>query len=414
MNNNLKMVLLVFVTFFVISLITNIIGPLIPDIINDFDLNLTLVALLPFSFFIAYGIISIPSGMLIQKIGEKSVMILAFSLAFIGSFIFASFPNYTLAVISLFVIGSGMAMLQVVINPLLRVAGGEENFAFNATAAQLIFGLASFFSPLAYSYFVLNLNQSSEGNSWFLYFFNLITPDHLLWISLYWLFAIISLIMIVVIILYNFPKVKLKHDERIGPIETHLSLLKNPIVIIYFFGIFTYVGLEQGVANWISKFLDIYHDYDPQIIGAKTISWFWGLMTAGGILGVILLKIIDSKVVLKLFTCLTMVSLMAALYMSGPIALVAFPAVGFFSAVMYPIIFSLALNSISENHGTFSGILVTGIFGGAVVPLIVGVLGDYFGLRNGMLFLFLPLLFILFIGFWARPIISNKTVLNNQ
>jgi len=414
MNNNLKMVLLVFVTFFVISLITNIIGPLIPDIINDFDLNLTLVALLPFSFFIAYGIISIPSGMLIQKIGEKSVMILAFGLAFIGSFIFASFPNYTLAVISLFVIGSGMAMLQVVINPLLRVAGGEENFAFNATAAQLIFGLASFFSPLAYSYFVLNLNQSSEGNSWFLHFFNLITPDHLLWISLYWLFAIISLIMIVVIILYNFPKVELKHDERIGPIETHLSLLKNPIVIIYFFGIFTYVGLEQGVANWISKFLDIYHDYDPQIIGAKTISWFWGLMTAGGILGVILLKIIDSKVVLKLFTCLTIVSLMVALYMSGPIALVAFPAVGFFSAVMYPIIFSLALNSISENHGTFSGILVTGIFGGAVVPLIVGVLGDYFGLRNGMLFLFLPLLFILFIGFWARPIISNKTVLNNQ
>ena len=220
--------------------------------------------------------------------------------------------------------------------------------------------------------------------------------------------------MIVVIILYSFPKVELKQNERIGPIETHLSLLKNPIVVIYFFGIFTYVGLEQGVANWISKFLDIYYGYDPQIIGAKTISWFWGLMTAGGILGVILLKIIDSKVVLKLFTCLTIVSLMAALYMSGPIALVAFPAVGFFSAVMYPIIFSLALNSISEHHGTFSGILVTGIFGGAVVPLIVGVLGDYFGLRNGMLFLFLPLLFILFIGFWAKPIISNKTVLNNE
>ena len=81
--------------------------------------------------------------------------------------------------------------------------------------------------------------------------------------------------------------------------------------------------------------------------------------------------------------------------------------------VMYPIIFSLALNSLSEHHGTFSGILVTGIFGGAVVPLIVGVLGDYFGLRNGMLFLFIPLSFILFIGFWAKPIISNKTVLNN-
>jgi fucose permease len=108
-----------------------------------------------------------------------------------------------------------------------------------------------------------------------------------------------------------------------------------------------------------------------------------------------------------------MISLFLALFMPGPIALIAFPAVGFFAAVMYPIIFSLALNSLSEHHGTFSGILVTGIFGGAVVPLIVGVLGDYYGLRNGMLFLFIPLFFILFIGFWAKPIISNKTVLNN-
>ncbi len=219
--------------------------------------------------------------------------------------------------------------------------------------------------------------------------------------------------MIVIIILFNFPRVELKHDEKIGTIKAHISLLRNPVVIIYFFGIFTYVGLEQGVANLISKFLEIYHAYDPQIIGAKTISWFWGLMTAGGILGVILLKIIDSKIVLKVFTVFTMISLFLALFMPGSIALIAFPAVGFFAAVMYPIIFSLALNSLSEHHGTFSGILVTGIFGGAIVPLIVGVLGDYFGLRYGMLFLFIPLLFILFIGFWAKPIISNKTVLNN-
>ena len=165
MNKHFKMVILVFMTFFVISFITNIIGPLIPDIINDFELSLTLVALLPFSFFIAYGIISIPSGMLIQKVGEKTVMVLAFGLAFIGSSLFAFFPNYELAVISLFLIGSGMAMLQVVINPLLRVSGGEENFAFNATLAQLIFGLASFISPNVFPYFMLNLNQSNVENN---------------------------------------------------------------------------------------------------------------------------------------------------------------------------------------------------------------------------------------------------------
>ena len=84
--------------------------------------------------------------------------------------------------------------------------------------------------------------------------------------------------------------------------------------------------------------------------------------------------------------------------------------VGFFASVMYPIIFSLALNSLNEHHGSFAGILVTGIIGGAIVPLIVGWLGDHLGLRSGMCFVYLTLGFILSIGFWAKPIITNKTI----
>ncbi|MCH8327261.1 MAG: hypothetical protein IID15_01885 [Candidatus Marinimicrobia bacterium] len=124
----------------------------------------------------------------------------------------------------------------------------------------------------------------------------------------------------------------------------------------------------------------------------------------------ILLKLIDSKVVLVAFTALAMVTLFAALYMSGPVALIAFPLTGFFASVMYPIIFSLALNSVKEHHGSFSGILVTAISGGAVFPLIVGGLGDLFGLRTGMLFLFIPLAYILSIGIWAKPLISNEII----
>jgi len=116
---------LIMLTFFVISFLTNIIGPLIPDMITGFSLSLTLVALLPFAFFIAYGVMSIPSGMLIEKYKGKKIMVAAFGIAFAGSLILAIFPNYLSAVGSLFLIGCGMAMLQVVINPLLRTAGGE-------------------------------------------------------------------------------------------------------------------------------------------------------------------------------------------------------------------------------------------------------------------------------------------------
>jgi fucose permease len=88
--------------------------------------------------------------------------------------------------------------------------------------------------------------------------------------------------------------------------------------------------------------------------------------------------------------------------------------VGFFASVMYPVIFSLALNSIDEHHGSFAGIMVTGIIGGAIVPLIIGGLGDVVGLRTGMLFLYLTLGYILSVGFWAKPLITNQTVFNKS
>ena len=368
------------------------------------------MAVLPFAFFIAYGVMSIPAGLLIERFQEKPVMVAAFVVAFVGSSMLALFPTYLTAVGSLFLIGSGMAMLQVAINPLLREAGGEEHFAFNATVAQLIFGAASFLSPLVYSYLVLNLENPSANANFLITTLSRVVPENLPWVSLYWLFAVIAALMVAVVLVSKIPEVERKADEQVGSLATHLGLLKNPIVVLFFLGIFAYVGLEQGVANWISEFLDTYHGYDPQTTGARAVAWFWGLMTIGGVAGVVLLKLLDSKIVLVLFTSTAIISLTAALFMSGPVARIAFPMVGFFSAVMYPVIFSLALNSVEEHHGSFSGILVTAIIGGAVVPLIVGGLGDLFGLRNGMLFLYLTLGYILSIGFWAKPLIKNVTI----
>jgi len=401
---------LIFLTFFVISFLTNIIGPLVPEIIDDFELSLTLVAVLPFAFFIAYGVMSIPSGLLIEKYQEKPVMVAAFVVAFAGSTMLALVPNYLTAICSLFLIGSGMAMLQVAINPLLREAGGEEHYAFNATFAQLIFGSASFLSPLVYSYLVRRLDRQTGDAGPLITVLARVVPDELPWISLYWLFAVIALIMVGIVSVSHIPRVERTADERVGAFATHVQLLKRPTVLLFFLGIFTYVGLEQGVANWISEFLNTYHGYDPQTTGARAVAWFWGLMTIGGVVGIVLLKLLDSKIVLVLFTAAAMVSFTAALFLSGSIARIAFPLVGFFSAVMYPVIFSLALNSVEEHHGSFSGILVTAIIGGAVVPLIVGGLGDAFGLRTGMLFLYVPMGYILSIGFWAKPLIKNVTI----
>lgn len=405
-KKNYTLVILVILTFFVISFLTNIIGPLIPEIIKSYELSLTMVSFLPFAFFVAYGVMSIPAGILTERYGEKKVMLGAFVVSFVGALLFALNPNYIMSILSLFLIGAGMAMLQVVINPLLRTAGGEADFSFFSILAQLFFGLASFISPLVYSYLVLNLNNSAKQN-FLLKLLSGLVPEQLPWVSLYWIFAVIAFLMVGVILLFRFPKVTLSDDEKPGALATHVQLLKNPTVILFFLGIFCYVGSEQGVANWMSEFLSVYHGYNPQTTGAQIIAWFWGMMTAGTFVGLFLVKLFDSRYIIIAFTMAAIISLTAALFGSATVALYAFPAIGFFIAVMYPIIISLGLNSVKENHGSYSGILITGICGGAVVPLIIGFIGDHFHLKAGMLFLYISFGYILSIGIWAKPLVSN-------
>ncbi|MEX2593743.1 MAG: MFS transporter [Anditalea sp.] len=408
MKRNTLIVILILLIFFVISFLTNILGPIIPDIINSFDLSIGLAGFLPFSFFVAYGIMSIPSGMLVERYKEKKIIIAAFFMAFIGALLFAIIPSFYIALSSLFIIGMGMAMLQVVINPLLRTAGGEEHFAFNSVLAQLAFGAASFLSPLLYSYLVLNIH--SDNSSALINLFNDLVPENLKWVSLYWVFAAIVLGMILIIYFVKFPRVKLKEDEKIDTGKAFKELADNKYVILFFLGILSYVGTEQGIANWTSKFLQTYHGVDPATTGASVISYFWGLLTIGCLLGLILLKFLDSRKVLIFFTLGAIIALLVALFGNREMSIIAFPLTGFFSSVMWSIIFSLALNSVKSHYGTFSGILCTGIAGGALVPLIIGGLGELVGLRFSMLFLLITLGYILSIGIWARPLVTNATV----
>ena len=410
---NRYMVAIVFLTFFVMSLLTNILGPIVPDIINSFRVSLAAAAFLPFSFFIAYGVMSIPAGFLVERFGEKPVMIAAFLAGTAGSLSFALHPSYRVAVVSLFVMGSGMATLQTAINPLLRVSGGEEHFAFNSAFAQLIFGTASFLSPYMYSYLVLNLGNKPARNQ-LLEVLRRLTPPDLPWASMYWIFAVFTLAMVAVLLFSRFPRVERAADEQAGSLEMYGSLFRKPMVWAFFLCVFAYVGSEQGTADWISKFLSQYHGYDPHTTGATAVSWFWGLLTAGCFIGMLLLKIFDSRYVL-IGTCLgALLCLTAALFGPARVSVIAFPGIGLFASVMWPILVSLGLNSVSEHHGAFAGILSTGIMGGAVVPVIIGRIGDHFGLRAGVAFLYVTFACVLSVGFWARPIITNATILHRD
>jgi fucose permease len=404
-KKQLLLVGLVMLIFFVISFLTNILGPLVPNIIDSFHLSLGLAGFLPFSFFVAYGVMSVPAGILIEKYSEKLVLILGFLLALVGALIFAFFTSFSIALTSLFLIGLGMAMLQVVINPLLRAAGGEEHFAFNSVLAQVFFGLASFVSPWMYSYLVQHVHTGNSNG--IVAILNVLVPEHLEWVSVYWVFALTSLLMILLIAAIKFPAIELQADEKIGTTENFKELFKNKFTLLFFLGTFAYVGTEQGIANWMSKFLQLYHGLSPETAGAQAVAWFWGLMTAGCLLGLVLLKSFDSRKVLQLFVAGAVISLSAALFGSAGVAVVAFPLCGFFASVMWSIVISLGLNSVPKHHGSFAGILCTGIVGGAVVPLIIGTLSDFIGLRASMFLLYITLGYLFSMGIWAKPLVNN-------
>jgi MFS transporter, FHS family, L-fucose permease len=381
--------------WFVISFVTNLIGPLMPTIISDFHLSKSLAGVLPFSFFLAYGLISIPAGALVEARGPRATMLAAFALNLAGCLAISLWPVYAVVIAGLFVIGLGMAGLQVVLNPLMRTTGGEAHFAFFAVLAQLVFGLASYVSPLIYAALMQQPGAVARP---------------LVWVQFYWWFVIVYAILIAITAAVRIPSLTLTDSERTGTLATYRELLRERTVQLFFLGTFAYVGTEQGLNDWMSLFLSTYHQFSPEREGAHAISWFWGLMSIGCLVGLVLLRLWDAKLVLRVFTTLALGCVGLALFGSAGVSLRAFPAIGFFLSVMWSIIFSLALNSLRAHHGAFSGILCTGIVGGAIVPWLIGVLGDRFGLRLAMLTVFATLGFILSISWWARPLIRNQTV----
>tara|TARA_B100001079_G_scaffold181556_1_gene156128 strand:- start:1099 stop:2373 length:1275 start_codon:yes stop_codon:yes gene_type:complete len=396
-------VLLVMLVFFVISLITNILNSIIVDVKESFDLSLTMTGFLPFTFFIAYGVMSIPAGFLSERFENKALLSFSFLLMTLASLVFVFVPTHIVFSFTLFVLGSCMAILQVIINPMLRVAGGEEHFAFNSVVAQLVFGVASFSSPYLYKYLV-----NDDANKNLATILRSFVPEHIPWASLYLVFSVFCFVLVLIVLLTKYPTYEKEEGEKAGDSISYMTLIKNKYTHLYFLGIFCYVGIEQGVGNWISQFLQEYHQIDPQTFGANTVAYFWAMLTVGCILGLVLLKIFDSRKVLVGTTGITIVCLFFALLGNSSISLFAFPMLGFFISVMWPIIFSLGLNSIKNHHGSLSGILCTGIAGGAILPFLIGVIGEITSIKTALFFIMIPLLFILSIGFWAKPLITNK------
>jgi len=396
-NFNIGLVVFVMVVFFVISFITNIIGPLIPQFIKTYNLSLVLASFLPLSFFFSYGVFSVPAGILLERYGGKIVMLSAFIISSLGAALIILMPGYLSFIFSFFMIGTGMAILQVAINPILRYAVSGENFAFFSIIGQLAFGSASFLSPVFYRFLL------EKKNFFGLHIFN---DEPWLWIYVLFILAIIALL----VFLYFLKIPGNQSTSEKFDINVFSKFLNNRTSYFYFFGIFSYVGVEQGINNWSSEFLYQYHSLDPEKVGVEVISAFWGNLTIGTIISLFLVKLIDEKKLLSIYSLSSFIIAFLAIHGDSEISVLSFKLLGFSISGVWSVMISLGLNSVPKNHSVFTGILLTGIVGGAIFPFIVASIGQLFNLKVGMHFILIGLVYLFYVSFTAKPLISNKTI----
>src|SRR5258708_27283849 len=133
--------------------------------------------------------------------------------------------------------------------------------------------------------------------------------------------------MVIVLFFSGFTKVQHTAEERAGSLDMYRTLARQRVVWLYFAAMFAYVGCEQGTADWMSTFLSQYHGLDPHTTGAAAVSWFWGLLTAGCLVGMLLLKILDSRRVLICASLVALLFLSAALFGPATGSVIAFPAI---------------------------------------------------------------------------------------
>lgn len=359
-------------------MITNVLGVVIPEVIKDYRLSLFAAGILAFAFFLAYGLCSVPAGLLMDRLGARPMVLCGVLLMALGCLVVSQAKSYPLILTMIFAVGVGVTVLQTAGNPLIQRLDRTENYHRNLTLTIGFCGIGAFLGPFILAFF------TGTGRPWQ---------------TLYLFFAALSLVLVILLGFSRFPASGGETTERIR-LDQFGRLLLNPIVLSYTLGIFFYVGAEVGTASWIMKFFERVHGVTAEVsnvratslfsrvlptLPALIVALFWGLQGTGRLVSGAVLNRFGSRRILRLYSFLALACLLLATFGSKNLTAVGFAACGFFTSVLFTLIFSGTINSFTENHGTISGLLCTACVGGAIMPPVMGLVGDHLGMRMAML-----------------------------
>ncbi|SFT93170.1 MFS transporter, FHS family, L-fucose permease [Pseudoalteromonas sp. DSM 26666] len=378
--------------FFMWGFLTCLNDILIPYLKGMFSLNYTQAMLVQFCFFGAYFVMSIPAGKLVSKIGYQFGIVVGLVVASIGCALFypaAEAHVYELFLLALFVLASGITILQVSANPYVSVLGPAKTASSRLTMTQAFNSLGTTVAPLFGSWLILSeISQATAEQVKFPY---LMLSASLLTLAI--IFAFLKL-----------PKLgKAIDSEAENQGDTEFvdlgSVWKYRHLILGAIGIFVYVGAEVAIGSFLVGFLTLDHIAGlPEQQAAHYISYYFAGAMIGRFAGAAIMQKLNAAKVLACHGILAGVLVLIAMTGQGSLAMWAILLVGLCNSIMFPTIFSLALQGLGKYTSQGSGILCLAIVGGAIIPLLQGMLADNIGVQ---LALILPIGCYLYITYFA-------------
>ncbi|MCP1660340.1 sugar MFS transporter [Neisseria perflava] len=376
--------------FFMMGFITCMNDILIPHLKAIFDLTYVQAMLIQFCFFTAYAIMSIPMGHVVQKLGYKNGVIGGFLLTAIGCLLFypaAGSHSYAIFLGALFILASGITLLQVAGNPYVTLLSKPGKESATLTLVQAFNSLGTTIAPQIGAFLILADATQTASKA------EQISSVQIPYLGLAGLLILLALAV---------KMIRLPDARKIAEAETEAnhdgkeSVWQYRHLVLGAAGLFCYVGAEVSIGSLLVSVMGELKNLD-HASAAKYLSFYWGGAMVGRFLGsAVMAKIAPNKCLAFNASVAVALILVAMMATNGDVAMWALLLIGLFNSIMFPTIFSLSTKGLGRFTSTASGVLCTAIVGGAVVPVVQGWAADNYGLLNSFIVSAICYLYIVF------------------
>jgi MFS transporter, FHS family, L-fucose permease len=384
------------ILFFIFGFITNLNMALVPHLRSIFDLPYAWAMLAESAFFLAYFVFSSPTSKLIETIGYKKTMVVSLFIQVVGCLLFvpaAKMVSFPLFLTAVFIVGAGVTALQTAANPYVAILGPESSAPVRLTLAQALNSLGGTIAPLiAGAYILTDPNQVQSKAA----IANTVRGPYLA-------IAAGLLILGVTVAFLSLPHIAQTQEFR--PAREGDPILGRSVwsyrhTVLGAVGIFLYVGVEVGLASIAVNYFKT-QGVDSLKTASFLVALYWFGALIGRLLGSLILTRVKSGKLLGIFGFAATFFVLVSMFSSGQVAIWSIVLCGFFNSIMFPNIFALGIAGLGPMTSKGSGLIMTAVVGGAIVPYLIGKLADAVGIQHAFIIPAICYLFIAYYGLWG-------------